>query len=63
MFHDAGQIMIICAFKEQIQLLNSLNAFEIDMSYKRIREKKLNEVVFATYLPTHGKSKYLTASY
>lgn len=51
--------MIICGFKEQIQLLNTLNSFEIDMSYKRIREKGMNEVVFATYLPSHGKSKYL----
>lgn len=51
--------MIICGFKEQIQLLNTLNSFEIDMSYKQIREKGMNEVVFATYLPSHGKSKYL----
>jgi hypothetical protein len=48
--------MILCAFKEQIQLLNQLTSFKVDMSYKRIRERKLNEVVFATYLHEHGKS-------
>jgi hypothetical protein len=50
--------MIICAFKEQIQVLQKLTSFEVDMSYKRIREKDMNEVVFATYLHSHAKSKF-----
>ena len=50
--------MILCGFKDQIKLLNTLTSFEVDMSYKRIRQKGMNEVVFATFLPTHGKSKY-----
>jgi hypothetical protein len=50
--------MILCAFKEQIQVLNKLTSFEVDMSYKRIREKEMNEAVFATYLHSHGKSKF-----
>jgi hypothetical protein len=48
--------MILCAFKEQVQLLTQLTSFEVDMSYKRVRDKKINEVVFATYLHEHGKS-------
>jgi hypothetical protein len=50
--------MILCAFKEQIQVLQKLTSFEVDMSYKRIREKDMNEVVFATYLHSHAKSKF-----
>lgn len=49
--------MIICAFKEQIRLLKRLRSFEVDMSYKRLRGKQLNEVVFTTYLEAHGKGK------
>jgi len=52
--------MILCAFKEQIKLLTTLTSFEVDMSYKRIRQKGMNEVVFATFVPEHGKSKHST---
>jgi hypothetical protein len=48
--------MIICGFDQQIQILSSLESFEIDMSYKRIKGE-FNEVIFATFLPDHGKSK------
>jgi hypothetical protein len=50
--------MIICGFNEQIQLLGSLDSFEVDISYKRVKGD-FNEVIFATFLPQHGKSKYL----
>lgn len=50
--------MILRAFKEQIKLLTTLTSFEVDMSYKQIQQKGMNEVVFATYLSEHGKSKY-----
>ncbi|KAG2000771.1 hypothetical protein GB937_010853, partial [Aspergillus fischeri] len=57
-YHDPHGIMILCAFKEQIQVLRKLTSFEVDMSYKRIREKGMNEVVFVTYLYSHGKKGY-----
>jgi hypothetical protein len=38
--------MIVCMFKEQAELLLTLSSFEIDMSYKRIKSSKMNEVVF-----------------
>jgi hypothetical protein len=41
---------------EQIKLLTKLTSFEVDMSYKQIQEKRINKVLFATYLHTHGKS-------
>jgi hypothetical protein len=50
--------MVLCAFKEQIQLLSQLSSFEVDMSYKRIRSKDINKVLFATFLPDQCKSKY-----
>ena len=54
--------MILCGFKEQIKLLNTLTSFKVDMSYKCIQQKEMNEVVFSIYLPAHGKSKYLLHS-
>ncbi|EGE86700.2 hypothetical protein BDDG_09650, partial [Blastomyces dermatitidis ATCC 18188] len=48
-------LMIICMLKEQAALLLSLSSFEVDMSYKHIKSSKMNEVIFATYLPQHGK--------
>ena len=49
--------MIICGLKEQITLLASLESFEIDMSYKRVRADGLGEVIFAVFLEKHGKGK------
>ncbi|BCR90626.1 uncharacterized protein ACHE_60512A [Aspergillus chevalieri] len=54
-YHDPQGIMVLCAFREQIQLLSRLSSFEIDMSYKRIRSKDINEVLFATFLPDQCK--------
>lgn len=54
--------MIICGFKEQIELLSKLQSFEVDMSFKRLHYKKMNEVLFATFLKDQCKSKcFLTA--
>ena len=41
--------MVICFFKKQAEILSSLESFEIDMSFKRVRRSNMNEVVFATY--------------
>lgn len=45
---------IFCALDEQLQLLASLDSWEVDMSYKRV-QGIFNEVIFATFLPDHGK--------
>jgi hypothetical protein len=50
--------MIVCILKEQAELLIDMDFFEVDMSYKRIGKDDLNEVVFAIFLPNHGKSMY-----
>ncbi|EAA67000.1 hypothetical protein AN8575.2 [Aspergillus nidulans FGSC A4] len=54
-YHDSEGTMVICAYREQIQLLAQLSSFEVDMSYKRIRTKDINEVLFATFLPDQCK--------
>jgi hypothetical protein len=51
--------MIIAMFKQQAEIFQILSSCEIDMSFKRIKDKKIKEVVFAAYLPEHGKSIYL----
>lgn len=62
MFFDEEGVMIICFLRDQAELLLSLSSFEIDMSYKRIKFNKMNEVVFATYMTQHGKGKHITIS-
>jgi hypothetical protein len=54
--------MVLCGYPDQIQLLSALKSFEVDMSYKRIRAKDLNEVLFATFLTDQCKSKYFPAT-
>ena len=56
-YQEQQQIMIVCFFKQQAEILLDLNSFEVDMSFKRIKMKGLNEVVLAAYLVEHGKGK------
>jgi hypothetical protein len=49
--------MIICAVKEQLEFLQTLVSFEVDMCYKRLKKGGLNEVLFATWVPELGRSK------
>ena len=58
-FSEQEEIMVVCVLDTQIGILLSLDSFEVDISYKRLQGRKLNEVVFSTFLPEHGKSKYL----
>lgn len=50
--------MVICFTKIQAQILLELESFEVDMSYKRIKARDINEVVFATFHPKLNKSMY-----
>ena len=58
---DTGHpnLMIICFFREQVEWLLQLTAYEIDMAFKRVKTQGLNEVVFATYVEKLGKGKYI----
>jgi hypothetical protein len=47
---------VVSCTPDQIHLLSALKSFEVDMSYKRIRAKDLNEVLFATFLALIQKS-------
>ena len=48
--------MIVCILKSRQNSCLIWTFFEVDMSYKRIGKSDLNEVVFATFLRSHGKS-------
>ena len=56
-FFDDGKMVIICAFKEQLELLQTLIFFEMDMCYKCLKKGGLIEVLFATWVPEVGRSK------
>lgn len=50
--------MILCGFRDQIEVLSTLTSFKVDMTYKRIQSNSMNEVLFATFLPDECKSMY-----
>ena len=54
--------MLICAFKEQLALFPTLDSFEIDMSYKRVKDPDIREVVFAMFYEQQSKSKYFSTT-
>lgn len=49
---------VFCALDEQLRYFASLQSFEVDMSYKRVKGL-FNEVIFATFIPEHGKGKLI----
>jgi hypothetical protein len=49
-------MMIICALKVQLEFLQTLISFEVDMCYKRLEKGGLNEVLFAIWVPEFGRS-------
>jgi hypothetical protein len=51
-------ILVVCLFKRQAQILFELTSFEVDMAFKRVRDGDINEIVFASFLPELNKSKY-----
>jgi len=54
-YDDTNSVIIICFLKKQAQLFHSQTTFEVDMSFKRIQEKGINEIIFAIWLEEHGK--------
>ncbi|KAJ5195555.1 uncharacterized protein N7498_008993 [Penicillium cinerascens] len=53
-YHTTHGTYIFCAFYAQMVFLASLDAIEVDMSYKRVKGV-MNEVIFATMLLDYGK--------
>jgi hypothetical protein len=49
--------MIICMFNGQANLLANADLYEVDMSFKRVKDKDMKEVVFAKFVPQIGRSK------
>jgi hypothetical protein len=50
--------MIICFYVEAACILQEQEDLEIDMSFKRIRQSNMNEILFAKFLESHDRSKY-----
>lgn len=48
--------MVICFSQEQAKLLLQRDHFQVDMSFKRIRQREMNEVVFAGMMHEEGIS-------
>ncbi|KFX86620.1 hypothetical protein V490_09003 [Pseudogymnoascus sp. VKM F-3557] len=56
-YSDAANLMVICCFREAAKVLISLEAFEVDMTFKRVKDSKINEVVFAGFVPIQNKEQ------
>ncbi|KAJ6133753.1 hypothetical protein N7523_000075 [Penicillium sp. IBT 18751x] len=51
---EAWGSIIICALDSQLRIWGGLDTFEVNISFKRVNGD-FNEVIFATYLPQHGR--------
>ncbi|KAF1814376.1 hypothetical protein P152DRAFT_413142 [Eremomyces bilateralis CBS 781.70] len=54
-YFDGINLLVTCFFKEQVKIILDRESFEIDMGFKRVRDKDINEIVFAAYLPENEK--------
>ncbi|KAJ5439313.1 uncharacterized protein N7458_010311 [Penicillium daleae] len=58
-FNDPEGPMIICLFTGQAHLLTKASSYEVDMSYRRVKDKDIKEVVFASFFPSIGRIRTL----
>lgn len=47
--------MIICFYTDGAHILLEQSDIEVDMSFKRIRQSDLNEILFAKFLESHDR--------
>lgn len=57
MHQDNDGVMIICALKEQLDILLSAKEFEVHIKARQLRQDKLYEVVFAVCQEAGGFGK------
>lgn len=55
MYNDGINFIVICFFKEQVELLAKRKSFEMDMGFKRLRDKNEKEIVIAGWIPEVNK--------
>ena len=55
-YNNENRIIIICFLQEQAKIFLAQIIFEVDMSFKHIIEKNMNEIIFAVWLKEHDKS-------
>jgi hypothetical protein len=47
----------VCFYTDAVKVMLEKDSFEIDMTFKRIRDSDINEVVFAAFIPEVNKGK------
>ena len=60
---DADSFFAICGYTESFQLLLRQESFEIDMTFKRVKDSNINEVVFAKFMPEQNKGILIYCQY
>lgn len=54
---------IICITQAAAELMHSIDSFEVDMSFKRIKRRNAREIVVAKFIPEHRKIYTLARIY
>ena len=57
-YNDSCGVQIVCFTKGQAKILSQQDTFEVDVSFKRIKQRNLNEMIVGKFLRHHGKSTY-----
>jgi hypothetical protein len=47
--------MAICCYKDALNILITRESFEVDMTFQRIKDTSINEIVFAAFIPELNK--------
>jgi hypothetical protein len=56
-YNDGKNIMIICFYRRQIEVLMEQNWFQCDMAFKRLKDQRQKEIVFAMMNKQNNKSE------
>ena len=55
--NDGENIMIICFYRRQIEVFMQQNWFQCDMAFKRLKDRRQKEIVFAMMNKQNNKSR------
>jgi len=56
-YNDGKNFMVICFYRRQVEVLMKQNWFQCDMAFKRLKDRRQKEIVFAIMNKQNNKSK------
>lgn len=58
MVFDGQNFLVFCFYRKQAELLGEQESFEVDMAFKRVRNKGINEIVLAKFFQKLRRGMY-----